>query len=294
MTADPAVGWIADWDRDDLEAALAPYAATRCGALPRPAPAESAGSFFRRAFRPGAAVQAFVTGYFEPVIPARLQPGDGFSVPVLAMPPDPDHGRAAIMAGALAGRGLEIAWLADPVDLFFLQVQGSGRLVLPDGRHLRLGYAGRNGRPYTSLGATMAARGLIPADGVTADSIRAWLAAHPAQVAELLNLNDSYVFFRRLDLPDSAGPVGTAGVPLTPGRSIAVDPAHVPLGLPVWLSLDADGGTVARLAVAQDTGSAITGAGRADLFIGTGDAAGRVAGRLRSHGVMVPLVPVTA
>lgn len=261
---------------------------------PRPAADESPAAFLSR-LRPHVpqdGSQALFTGYYEPVIPARRQAGDGFSHPLYRLPADPRHSHAAITAGALGGQGLEIAYLRDHVDAFFLQVQGSGRLDLGDGTFLRLGYAGKNGFPYRSLGKEMIARGLIAADAMSADAIRAWLAAHPDQAADLMHVNESFVYFRDIEgLAPEDGPIGTAGVPLTALRSLAVDPVHIPLGALILLETEIDGKPVRRLMVAQDTGGVIKGAQRADIFCGTGDAAGRMAGAQRAAGRMTVLLP---
>lgn len=277
---------------------LGPYLRSRPAGWPLPAPGQEPADFLRAAFRPVVPQDdrpALITGYYEPELQASLRPGAPFLHPLYRLPADPGASHAQIAAGALAGQGLEIAWAADPVDVFFLHVQGSGRLRLPDGSVLRLGYAGKNGHPYRSLGREMVARGLIPADTISADAIRAWLAAHPDHVADLLLTNPSYVYFREIaGLSADEGPIGTAGVPLTAGLSLAVDPAFIPLGALVLLETVVDGAPVARLVVAQDTGGVIKGAQRADLFFGTGDAAGRQAGRQNAPGRLTALLPRTA
>jgi membrane-bound lytic murein transglycosylase A len=256
-------------------------------------------TFFETAFRPepryGAAL---LTGYYEPVLDGSIVPGGRFTVPLYAPPPELDPGqpyysRAEIVAGVLAGRGLELVWLTDPVEAFFLQIQGSGRIRLPDGRLLRVGYAGKNGHPYRAIGRMLVDMGEMSLDQATAQSIKAWLRADAARGAELMDRNPSYVFFReRADLSPEAGPVGTLGLPLTAGLSAAVDPAFNSLGLPVWIAPDADADAPAPgLWIAMDTGGAIRGPARADLFLGTGDAAGFQAGRLRATGRMVALIP---
>jgi membrane-bound lytic murein transglycosylase A len=259
---------------------------------PRPAPGQSAAAFlagFRRTV-PQDGTPSLITGYYEPEIEARAVPGAGFDHPLYRLPPDPGFSHAEIAAGALAGQGLELAWIADPVDAFFLQVQGSGRLRLPDGV-LRLGYAGKNGHPYRSLGREMIARGLIAESEISARAIRDWLAAHPDQVTDLLLANPSFVYFRPLDLAPDDGPIGTAGVPLTTMRSLAVDPAHIPLGALVLLETRIGGAEIRRLMVAQDTGGVIKGAQRADIFFGTGHAAGEAAGQQNAPGRLTVLLP---
>jgi membrane-bound lytic murein transglycosylase A len=193
---------------------------------------------------------------------------------------------------ALVGRGLEIAWVDDPVELFFLQVQGSGRIRLPDGRSLRVGYQGANGHQYRSVGTELVRRGIFYAHQVSAQVIKNWVRRNPIDGLELLRHNPSYVFFREIgDVPAHKGPLGAMNRSVTALRSVAVDPRFVPLGAPVWLE-KAGETPMNRLMVAQDTGSAIKGAQRADIFFGTGDEAGRQAGRLRDDGRMYVLLPI--
>ena len=237
------------------------------------------------------------TGYYEPWIDGSLSPEDAYPVALHRPPPDlprdvPWATRREIEERRLLeGRSLEIVWIADPVERFFLQVQGSGRIRLRDGRSLRVGYAARNNRPYRSIGQELIRRGAVDPSAISAEAIRSWLADNPEEATALLWHNPSYVFFRRLpDLHEALGPIGTLGAPVTAGRSLAVDPEVVPLGAPVWVEKrGAD--PLARLFVAQDTGSAIKGADRADIFVGTGDAAGRVAGAMRDRGRMIALLP---
>lgn len=260
-----------------------------------------------------------LTGYFEPVYPGCTKPGPGCATPLRARPPglvDVDAGRinpdragirirgcvdrgalsacpvrAAIESGAMPNAPV-LAWM-DLIDKFFLQIQGSGRLVFADGSVLRLGYAAQNFSPYVPIGRLLLEQGELSRP-VSMQSIRAWLLANPARVAAVLNANPSYVFFRALDLPADQGPIGSLGVPLTAGRSIAVDPAIVPLGLPVFIAAP---GVVPRLTFAQDTGGAIKGFARADLFTGTGSEAGEVAGWLAAPvaaWVLLPAVPAPA
>ncbi|MEZ5313599.1 MAG: murein transglycosylase A [Thermoanaerobaculia bacterium] len=213
--------------------------------------------------------------------------------------------RAEIEGGALRHKGLEFLWVDDPVALFFLQIQGSGRVVLPDGSVVRVGYAGQNGHDYTAIGRVLIERGEIAREAVSLQSIRAWLAAHPAQAGEVMAANRSYVFFRVLP----GAPVGSSGVELTPGRSLAIDPAFLPYGLPLWLDTtypeiggaqDA-AGTAAdaarplrRLVVGQDRGGAIRGPVRGDLFWGAGDEAEALAGHMKQRGGLWLLWPKTA
>jgi membrane-bound lytic murein transglycosylase A len=250
-----------------------------------------------------------LTGYFEPILRGAIMPGAPFSIPLYARPPELVEtvltrgrrawaavrdgrmeampNRAAIDAGALAGRGLELAWVTDPLEAFILQIQGSGRVELPNGAVMRLGYAGQNGHPFRSVERIMAARGALGSSGPR--SLRALIAtAGPAVLGE----NPSYVFLRRVEgLRDDQGPIGALGVPLTPERSVAVDPTQVPLGAPVFIA-PAEGAPPRaaplppRLAVAQDTGGLIRGPGRGDLFMGWGSEAEALALAI-SHPIMM-------
>lgn len=280
------------WEADDLEGALAALSATAdhlpglSSALPRDRDG------LARAMRCGPPQSVGFTGYYEPVVEAALAPGAGFDHPLYALPPHPHLSRAEIAAGALAGRGLEIAWLRDPLEAFLMQVQGSGRLRIAGRPDLRLGYAGANGLPYRSIGAELIRRGAIAPADIGLGAIRDWAAQHPDAVPGLLLHNPSFVFFRRLDLAPDLGPLGSLGRSVTPWRSLAVDPAVVPLGSPVWVELD-EPLRLRRLMVAQDTGSAIRGA-RADIFTGTGPEAGEIAGRIRHAGRITVLRPAGA
>lgn len=270
-------------------------------------------SFWR--IRPEGGGAGFTTGYFEPEFEGSLTRSETFPTPLYDRPKDlvtrfseddwpgldkalsaarrtgtgfePFPDRTAIETGALDGQGLEILWLRDPVDRFVLQVQGSGRVRLPDGSITRLSYSGRNGHPYTSLGRVLSQRESIPPEQMTMDRLIARLKADAGFARELIRLNKSFVFFtRRDDLPAASGPIGGAGLPLTPLRSIAVDRAMWPYGVPVWIDTTLPDGTggdehLARLMIAQDTGSAILGPARMDLFVGSGAAAGHRAGLIR-------------
>lgn len=269
---------------------------------------------------------ALVTGYFEPLYQASTFETPLRPAAVLRRPPDlvtldlgefrkdlagerlagyvesgvlkpyPDH--RAINGGALSAGASAIAWL-DANDLFFLQIQGSGRLVLQNGRVVRVGYDGHNGRPYTAVGRLLIERGALTAKTVSMQTIRQWLESAPADESRRLReANQSYVFFRELDdLPDpELGPYGADSVQLTPGRSIAVDRRFYAMGAPLWLAIPAvEGRTeeIHRLFVAQDTGGAIKGPLRADIFVGSGLRAGDEAGRLRAEGEMIALAPRT-
>lgn len=199
--------------------------------------------------------------------------------------------RKAIEAGALNGKGLELLYVDDPVDAFFLQIQGSGRVTLPDGSQIRIGYDGQNGQPYFAIGRELVARGALAKEDVSMQSIRAWLEANPAQAAAIMNTNPSYVFFRRLE---GEGPLGAQGVALTPGRSLAVDRTFIAYGVPLWLDaqdpLEAKT-RIRRLMVAQDTGGAIRGPVRGDVFWGHGADAEQRAGLMKSPGRYWLLLP---
>lgn len=224
------------------------------------------------------------TGYYQPVLPARRARNAQYRHPVYAAPPVPVSAtRAQIDAGALEGQVEVIAWLADPIDSFFLHVQGSGVLVLPDGSTIEVGYAASNERPYTAIGTVLAQRGAIPPARVTMSTIKEYLRAHPDERDAILHANERYIFFRQT----TDGPVGSLGVPLTELRSLAADARVYPPGALVFIRTDLPERmhvdlARSRLAVIQDTGSAIVGAGRLDLFVGTGDAAGSIAGELRA------------
>jgi membrane-bound lytic murein transglycosylase A len=201
--------------------------------------------------------------------------------------------RAAISAGKLAGRKLELLWLDNSVDAFFVQVQGSGRVKLPDGKETRLGFDAQNGHPYTAIGREMIADGLLKRDEVSMQIIRKWLETHPDKAEAMMSRNRSYVFFR--ELPMNAGPVGAEGTLLTPERSLAVDNRYIAYGVPVWLDTvqPVGGAPLQRLMVAQDTGGAIVGVVRGDVFWGHGAAAEKSAGQMKSRGRFFMLLPKT-
>lgn len=275
LTFDDLDGW-----QDDDHAAVLPILGMQ--------DVKDARAYFEAHFRPVLTMDetpAKFTGYCEPELEGSAGQSAAFPCPLYALPSDRvDLTRAEIEAGGLAGRGLEIAWLSNPVDLFFLQVQGSGRIRLQDGRVLRVGYAGKNTHPYRSVGQDMINLGLM-SPTASADEMKAWLKANQDQTQDLLHGNPSYVFFKILTLPPKTGPIGTQGVPITAMRSLAVDPAFIPLGTAVWIETSG----LRRLMVAQDTGSAIKGAQRADIFFGTGDDAGKKAGALNHDGRLVVL-----
>ncbi|MEM6906536.1 MAG: MltA domain-containing protein, partial [Pseudomonadota bacterium] len=275
------------WAADDHGAALDVWRKS-CGYAPSlcQAPAGPARAFWETHFTPvliGDPEDAKFTGYYEPVIRASRERGGKWQTPLYAPPRDikrrkPHFSRAEIDAGALAGQGLEIFWLEDPVAAYFLQIQGSGRLILPDGALVRVGYAGKNGHRYRSIGAIFNKRRKASPGTYKARSLRAWLTANPVEGAALMRENPSFVFFaERQDLAPQDGPIGAQGVPLTAGRSLAVDREVHRLGLPFWVETIVKRRPFQRLMIAQDTGSAINGPQRGDIFFGTGDGAGKTA-----------------
>ena len=272
---------------------------------------EAAMSFFRDRFdwvRVGTG-EAFATGYYEPEIRGSRVRAPGFETPVYRLPPDQIRctradgaegrgridatgqcvlyfDRAEIEDGALAGRGLELGWAADPVELFVLHIQGSGRLMLPDGGVMRIGYDGQNGREYVAIGRLLRTRNLLPAGGASMKAIVDWIRANPAEGRLLMRENPSYIFFKELT---GAGPLGAMNVPVTPRGTVATDPKFVPLGAPVFLDLDRD--EADGLWVAQDTGGAIKGANRFDTFWGAGTFAEATAGGMSASGSALILLP---
>jgi membrane-bound lytic murein transglycosylase A len=272
---------------------------------------------------PDASTQGLVTGYYEPLLRGSRTRTEEYAQPVLGVPPDlltidlsdvlpdlkhmrlrgrlegnrviPYYSRAEITEREPENTPPEkvLLWVNDAVELFFLQIQGSGRVKLPDGSMVRLGYADQNGHPYKSIGRLLVERGEMLLEQASMQGIQAWARANPERLAELLNANPSYVFFREISGSTDEGPLGALGVPLTPGRSIAVDPRHVPLGAPVFLSTTQPLSKLPlmRLMLAQDTGGAIRGVARADFFWGFGADAGAKAGRMKQQGKMWVLLP---
>lgn len=279
--------------------------------------AHDARRFFETEFQPfrlrHAGPRGQVTGYYEPVLAGARTPGGPYAIPLYRRPADlvnlveeaergavglaltharrtvdglmPYATRAEIEQGALAGLGLELAYLADPVDAFLLQVQGSGVISLPDGTHMRVSYDGKNGHPYTSIGRHLIETGAIPAAEMSLQSLADWLRADGARGREVMWRNASFVFFRELEGAQALAPLGVLDVPLSNGRSLAVDTAWHALGTPIYVTAptlrpagEPDG--FRRLMIAQDVGSAIRGPERGDLFFGSGEAAGRLAGNV--------------
>lgn len=282
--------------------------------------------FFETRFTPYQVVNAdgsregMVTGYYEPLLKGSRHKSKAYPWPLYGVPDDlvdveldtPVELRNGRLRGRLENRRLvpyytreEIAqrerqfsryvllWVADPIELFFLHVQGSGRIELDGGSQVRVAYADTNGHPYKSIGRWLVDKGELKLDQASMDGIKAWAKANPSRLNELLSVNPSYIFFRIAGEATSDGPQGSLGVPLTPGRSIAVDPRSVPLGAPVWLATTQPNSSkpLNRLVNAQDTGSAIKGGVRADYFWGFGAEAGIAAGRMRQSGAMWVLLP---
>jgi len=283
-------------------------------------------AWFEAQFQPWALVNpdgsrlGLITGYYEPILKGSRRKSRGYAHPVFAPPedmivvelaelyPELKHLR---LRGRLEGRKLlpyfsrsewtpqeskrspeALLWIDDPIDLFFMQIQGSGQVQLTDGSRVRLSYADQNGHPYRSIGRWLVERGELKAEQASMQGIKAWARANPARLGELLNINPSLVFFRELPV-EGAGPPGAMGLALTPERSLAVDPRHVPLGAPIWLATTRPNSEHAlnRLMLGQDTGGAIRGVVRADFFWGSGAEAGSQAGRMRQQGRMWALMP---
>lgn len=297
------------WEEDDHATARAVFRET-CGDLKDgdwPAlcaianKGSDAQSFFETFFRPvliSDGNDPLFTGYFEPELKGARTKSGRFRYPLYQRPSDAPNGAPWLTrqeietSQVLEGRGLEIAWLADPVDKFFLQIQGSGRIKLENGETIRVGYGGKNGHPYRSIGKELVRRGIFDAHQVSAATIRRWVKQNPNAGPSLLWHNPSYVFFREVSrVPSDKGPLGAMNRSVTAGRTLAVDPDFVPLGAPVWLEKDGKL-PMRRLMVAQDTGSAIKGAQRGDIFYGSGAEAGRIAGRIRDGGRIVVLLPI--
>lgn len=305
----PYLGVNADWT-------------VACNAA-KAAPGVNAKAFIEVWFQPfqvaDSSQTGLFTGYYEPEVRGSRSRGGPYQTPLYRKPDDilsadlgafsdslkgktilgrvvkgrflPYHERAKIAAGALQGRGLELVWLADPVDGFFLEIQGSGIVRLPDGARMRIGYAGKNGRAYRAIGRDLIERGAIARKDMSMQAIRGWLGANPGDAQAVMNLNRSVVFFREVK---GRGPIGAAGVPLAAGRSLAIDPKYAPLGGLVYLDVpdpDPRNPPIRRVVVAEDTGGAIKGPIRGDLFWGTGTAAGEKAGRMAVQGRYYLLAP---
>lgn len=306
------------------------HSCERAKALENP-DAEEAREFFEKNFRavrisPLGEPQGFLTGYYESVFAGSRYPSDEYTVPIYRAPVNlvvsglkragafpssgakvgrlvknrkivPFHDRTTIEEGALAGRGLEICWVKDPVDAFFAQIQGSARVRLDTGGTMRINYEAHNGQPYYPVGRDLIQRGIVSKEEMSMDRIRDWMRANPDGGKELRRKNRSFVFFRETGLAEDQEPVGAQGVPLTSGRSIAVDKNLHVYGTPFWveaeLPIESEKPETKfrRLMVAQDTGSAIVGPARADIYFGSGEAIGSIAGRVKQPGRFVMLVP---
>jgi membrane-bound lytic murein transglycosylase A len=265
------------------------------------------------------------TGYYEPQVEGATRRGGRYQAPLLRRPADlvqvdlgnfaPDlkdrsiwgrvsgtrlvryYDRSQIEDGALASQHLELLYLADPVDAFFLEIQGSGRVRLPDGQVVRVTYDGQNGRPYVPVGRVMVEQGALEHGHVTMQAIRAWLEAHPAEARGMMDANPSFVFFRTLPpMPPDEGPPGALEAALTPGRSLAVDRRFLPLGAPVFVATSdpIDGAPWQHLLLAQDVGGAIKGPARGDIFFGWGAKAEDMAGQMKQSGTEYVLLPRSA
>jgi membrane-bound lytic murein transglycosylase A len=302
---DQLLGWAEDDHRAALEAFL-----KSCEDISarewRPlcsygAHVTEARAFFETFFRPVVVHpgrKSLFTGYFEPVLNGSRQRGGKFQTAIYAPPKfardENGHwpSRAQIVAGALAGQGLEIAWVDDPVAAHYLHIQGSGRITFQDGTSIRVGYAAENGYPFRSAAGELLKSGEISSSQANINGLRRYYAADPVRGQDALNHNGSFVFFRVVDrLPEEHGPLGALERPMTALRSLAVDPRYTQMGAPVWVE---KGGRnpIRRLMVAQDTGAAIKGPQRADIFFGTGDEAGRQAQVTRDSGRLVVLLPI--
>ena len=282
---DADFGTVGEWRAPCVEAAALPTGDDG-----------AARKFFEAAFAPLLASnngnpEGLFTGYFEITLNGSRQRTGAYQTPLYRRPPEPGrHTRAEIEDGAFAGKGLELLWVDDPVDAFFLEIQGSGRVKLREGGITRVGFDGSNGKPYVAVGRLLIERGELPREKVTMAGIRAWMKANPKDGAALRRENPSYVFFREITGP---GPLGAERVVLSSGRSLAVDRAFLPLGIPLWLEAQErfSPTVIRRLVVAQDTGGAIKGPVRGDLFWGHGDAAASGAGAMNARGRYYLLLP---
>jgi membrane-bound lytic murein transglycosylase A len=293
---------------------------------------EAARAFFEKQFVPHRVAhngKGLLTGYYEPVLKGSRKPDGAFQTPIYRRPPDlvnvvaetqraskpdglthvrqtangvePFPTRAEIEQGALKGHGLELVYLACPVETFFMHIQGSGRIELTDGSSVRLNYDGKNGHPYTSIGRYLIEKDILPADRMSLQALRKWLRADLERGQKVMWQNASFIFFRELKSHEAEGPLGALSVPLTPGRSLAVDTAFHRLGSPIYVSAPslkhagkaAEKAGFNRLMVAQDVGSAIKGPERGDIYFGSGDKAGRLAGVTKNEGSFFVLLPAS-
>ena len=314
--------------------ALPPALLATCdaaAALPEPVTRVAARAFFEREFQPHrvvhAAKQGLLTGYYEPVLEGSRTQDEKFATPIYRRPADlvnlvheaergvkasqltharktstgtePYSTRAEIEAGALGGKNLELLYLADAVETFFMHIQGSGRIRLTDGSTVRVHYDGKNGHPYTSIGRYLIDNNILAADKITMQALGRWLRADPYRGRHVMQQNESFVFFRELEGDEAQGPLGVLSIPLVAGRSLAVDAGTHAIGTPVYVSSRAlthasrtksDGG-FHRLMIAHDVGSAIRGPERGDIYFGSGDKAGKLAGITKHPGRFFVLLP---
>ena len=300
-----------------------------CGRAMAAVPLDATGArhFFEQNFRPirlaaEGESEGFYTGYYEPVVEGARWPSDIYTTPLYRRPPDlvtqrlrrsggkgkagkrtvkrataPYYDRTQIEEGAIAGRGLEIVWLKDPIDAFFAEIQGSVRVRLEDGKVIRLNYADKNGHPYFAVGGVLVQRGIVPREEMSMQKIREFMENNPEEGKELRRMNKSYVFFRETDLGEHDEAIGAQGISLTAARSIAVDRRIHTYGMPVFVNAylpiasEKPDTWFRRLTIAQDTGGAIVGPARADIYLGAGEEAARAAGRFKHNGQFVMLIP---
>jgi membrane-bound lytic murein transglycosylase A len=284
--------------------------------------------FFEAHFKPhrvtGSQSPGLLTGYYEPLLKGSRTPDESFKVPIYRRPPDlvnmvaesergaksasythlrqterglePHLTRAAIEQGGLKGQGLELMYFRDPVDVFFMQIQGSGRIELPDGQKVRVTYDGKNGYPYTSIGRALIDAGELTPEAMSLRSLKQWLRADRERARPVMWKNESYVFFRELTGSEAKSAMGVNSIPLQPGRSLAVDTSFYAIGTPIYVDAPeikhVTTGGFHRLMIAHDVGSAIKGVERGDIYFGSGDEAGRLAGVTKEPGHFIVLLPV--
>ncbi len=280
------MGQVRDWEPACAAAVKTPKAKAR--------------AFFEEHFSPFKSVSnlrpdGLFTGYYEIELKGSLKKTKRFKYPIYSLPPEIARGftRAQINAGALEGKGLELLWVEDPVRLFFLHIQGSGILRLPNGKAIRIGYDGQNGKAYVSLGRWLIDNNYMAQEDVDAPAIKQWLRQNPDLAQYAMEQNPSYIYFRRRDdLSRAQGPIGAQTVPLTSYCSLAIDKRFYGYGIPMWVETDLPNGRPFRkLAISQDTGGAIRGAIRADIFYGHGKTAETLAGYMNQRGNLWVLLP---
>jgi membrane-bound lytic murein transglycosylase A len=233
--------------------------------------------------------EVFCTGYYEPTLKGSLKRSEHYSVPLYKLPDDKKFTRRKIRSGALENKNLELLWVADEVKAFFLEIQGSGRIVLENGSVTRLGYAGQNGYPYTAIGKVMFEKGYLSKENLNLKGIQTFLYHNPNKIDEILNENASYVFFKTQDGDANHGPIGTQGLPLTPYHSVAADPSYWPFGMIAFIQLKQH--NLHKVVLTQDTGGAIKGPLRFDLFCGWDERSEEIAGSLQSKGSILSFWP---